>query len=74
MALHVWALAGPLGLLAPADVCFAVGLVAVVGSFSNWLHHAFHLEGHWMERCVAGHTRCSGSRTFLAAHFPEALL
>lgn len=35
----------------------AVGLAtyAFVGSFANWLHHAFHIEGHFVERFVYFH-------------------
>ena len=28
---------------------------AFVGSFANWLHHAFHIEGHFVERFVYFH-------------------
>eukprot|EP00567_Pseudictyota_dubia_P006065 CAMPEP_0197452350 /NCGR_PEP_ID=MMETSP1175-20131217/31832_1 /TAXON_ID=1003142 /ORGANISM="Triceratium dubium, Strain CCMP147" /LENGTH=305 /DNA_ID=CAMNT_0042985333 /DNA_START=1 /DNA_END=918 /DNA_ORIENTATION=+ len=37
------------------DLSVAVLSYACVGSWSNWLHHALHIEGHWFERYVYFH-------------------
>lgn len=37
------------------DVVASVGVVGFVGSYSNWMHHAIHIEGHWIERFVYFH-------------------
>jgi hypothetical protein len=43
------------GFLRPVDVLVALLTYAFVGSFANWLHHTFHIEGHWIERYVYFH-------------------
>ena len=37
------------------DVAVSGAIYAAVGSWSNWLHHSFHVEGHWIERYVYFH-------------------
>ena len=37
------------------DVAIGAITYACIGSFSNWLHHTFHIEGHWIERYVYFH-------------------
>jgi hypothetical protein len=44
-----------LGLVDPVGVAVCVATYAFVGSFANWLHHTFHIEGHWIERYVYFH-------------------
>jgi hypothetical protein len=44
-----------LNLIREADVMVALLIYAFVGSFANWLHHTFHIEGHWIERFVYFH-------------------
>ena len=52
---NIWALWHFQLLTKPADVLVSVLTNAWVGSFSNWLHHTFHIEGHWIERFVYFH-------------------
>jgi len=42
-------------LLRPTDIIVSIFTYASVGSYSNWLHHTFHIEGHWIERFVYFH-------------------
>ena len=37
------------------EIVVAGATYAGVGSWSNWLHHTFHIEGHWIERYVYFH-------------------
>jgi hypothetical protein len=37
------------------EACVSMVIYAAVGSYANWLHHAFHLKGHWIERFVYFH-------------------
>ena len=37
------------------EACLSMTIYAAVGSYANWLHHAFHIKGHWIERFVYFH-------------------
>lgn len=43
------------GLTRPIDNFAALGFILVVAKFTNFIHHATHIEGHWMERFIYFH-------------------
>ncbi len=43
------------GFLTPVDALAALSFIAVVASYTNWIHHAMHIEGHCLERFVYFH-------------------